>query len=329
MIRKVFILLVVCLFSTTVVCAQTYDSYNMRKAFEAMEENDSETAYNYVEKEIKENPSNAYAWVLRAIFKQSFGDYESALEDINYAIKYTRKGDIDNKDLCYAIKGECYYYLYDYESALKCTNKVSEDTPRLSKNLLISANCLYELGKTNEAISRLGDYIKFEPSDFYGYYRRGFFKDNVRDVFGAIEDYTIAIALDPEYAYSYLGRADMYAQIGQDSLSRRDYEKVIELDIIPSNNSCAQYAYLELGHKEEAAYFMEKVIESDSNDAGNYYDAACLYSLMGESKKAIEYLKIAFEKGFKRFSHIDNDDDLDNIRMLPEFIEIYNIYKNK
>ena len=41
---------------------------------------------------------------------------------------------------------------------------------------------------------------------------------------------------------------EVYNLIKQDSLSRRDFEKVIHLDIIPSSNSCAQYAFLALGY---------------------------------------------------------------------------------
>ncbi|MBR2476300.1 MAG: hypothetical protein IKB57_07215 [Bacteroidaceae bacterium] len=239
------------------------------------------------------------------------------------------KGDEKYIAFGFSVMANCNFKFGEYKKALKNINQAIElDTSR-PEDLVTKANILYEMGKSTEAILQLGEYINSEPNNFYGYYRRGFFKDNVGDIYGAIEDYTAAIVLNPEYAYSFLGRGDMYNLIKQDSLSRRDFEKVIHLDIIPSSNSCAQYAFLALGYKDEAIYFMNKVIESDSNDAGNYYDAACLYSRMGECQKAIEFLKTAFEKGYRRFSHIDNDDDLDNIRMLPEFIEIYNIYKNK
>lgn len=41
---------------------------------------------------------------------------------------------------------------------------------------------------------------------------------------------------------------------------------------------------------------MDKVIAIDPDNAGNYYDAACLHSRMGELEKAIDFLRIAFEK---------------------------------
>ena len=113
-------------------------------------------------------------------------------------------------------------------------------------------------------------------------------------------------------------------------LSDTDYKKVIELDTIPKGNSCAQFAFLELGQKEEAIDFMNRVIAEDEEDvAGNYYNATCLYSRMGETDKALEAFKISLEKGYSRFSHMDNDDDLDGIRSLPLFKEMVQEYREK
>lgn len=155
---------------------------------------------------------------------------------------------------------------------------------------------MYESGNTKDAIVESGKYINHYPDYFGGYYRRGWFKDNSNDTDGAIEDYTMAIVLQPDYAYAYLGRGDMYILKGDKKSAEADYRKVIELDTIPSNSSCAQYAYWGLGQKEKAIEFMDKVIANDSDNAGNYYDAACLHSRMGELEKAIEFMRTALEK---------------------------------
>lgn len=73
---------------------------------------------------------------------------------------------------------------------------------------------------------------------------------------------------------------------------------------------------------------MNNVIEKDPDDAGNYYDAACLHSRMGELDKSIEFLQTALEKGFRRFSHLEMDDDLDAIRELPKYKELIRHYKS-
>lgn len=329
MLRKFFIVLSVCLFSVTIVCAQGEISYNMGKAYEALENEDYAEAEKYFTLEIYENPNNGYAWTLLSILKYDADNYEASLNAANNAIKYLSKGDEKYMAIIYTVMASCNLEFGEYKKALKYINQAIELGTSRPEDLVTKANILYEMGKSTEAILQLGEYINSEPNNFYGYYRRGFFKDNVGDIYGAIEDYTAAIVLNPEYAYSYLGRADMYAVLEQDSLSKRDYKKVIQLDIVPSSNSCAQYAMLALGYKEEAVNYMNRVIKSDIDNAGNYYDATCLYSRMGECQKAIEMFEICLEKGYRRFCHIDNDDDLENIRSMPEFIELYNRYKTK
>ena len=182
---------------------------------------------------------------------------------------------------------------------------------------------------TLHVISQLDKYIDANSEFYYGYYRRGFFKDNSADYDGAINDYSMAIALDPTYAYAYLGRADMYRNKGEKELSVADYKKVIELDTIPGNGSCAHYAYMELGDNEKAIDFMNRIIDADSTDAGNYYDAACLYARMGQLDTSLEMLKNSFELGYRRFNHIENDDDINALRSLPEYNELINTYKER
>ncbi len=223
----------------------------------------------------------------------------------------------------------CYGILGDYDAALKNIDISLEIDSIDSDYMMVRADLLYELGETKEAISQLDKYIEANPEFFGGYYRRGFYKDNSADYDGAINDYSMAIALDPTYAYAYLGRADMYRDKGENELSIADYKKVIELDTIPGNSSCAHYAYMALGDNEKAIDFMNRIIEADSTDAGNYYDATCLYARMGRLETSIEMLRKSLDLGFRRFKHIENDDDLNALRSLPEFNELIKTYKER
>lgn len=102
----------------------------------------------------------------------------------------------------------------------------------------------------------------------------------------------------------------------------------MKLDTVPDNESCAMYALLALGRREEAVAFMNRVIANDSMNPGNFYDAACFTCRLGDANKALDYLNTAFEKGFRRFHHVRHDDDLAAIRSLPEFEEILAKYEN-
>lgn len=108
----------------------------------------------------------------------------------------------------------------------------------------------------------------------------------------------------PDHAYSYLGKGDMLMRKGENEKTIDAYRKIVELDTVPSNSSCAMYAYLALGEKDKAIDFMNKVIEQDTVYAGSYYDAACLYSRMGDLNKSMDFLCQSVENGFSRFHHI-------------------------
>ena len=51
----------------------------------------------------------------------------------------------------------------------------------------------------------------------------------------------MAIMLNPDYAYSYLGKGDMLMRKGQTDEAMAAYQKVIERDTVPNNSSCALF----------------------------------------------------------------------------------------
>lgn len=222
---------------------------------------------------------------------------------------------------------DCYSELGDYAKAIELLGKALNLNPGSIGLMMDLANAYGNAGMLNECLAAWQHVIDDIP-DYYGaYYRKGFFEDNYNLTEQAIEDYSMSITLEPSYAYAYLGRADMYKRQGKTELAKADYEKVIALDTIPNNESCAMYAYLYLDRKEEAINFMEEVIRQDSLDPGNYYDGACFYSRIGDKQKAISMLGKSLELGFARFAHIEHDDDLDPIRDTKEFKELIETYR--
>lgn len=224
---------------------------------------------------------------------------------------------------------DSYFELGDYNNALDYVNRASSMDADDYEIILLKGNILNEMGNQPAAITELDKLIEKYPDFGYFYYRRGWFRDEQKDHAGAIEDYTMAIALDPEYAYSYIGRGRDYEIQGDKAAAIADYKKVIELDTVPQQGSCAHYAYLFMGDKAKAIDFMQRYLNNpDEDDSdGGYYDAACLYSLMGEKTKALEYLETAFKKGYRRLAHLSVDRDLENIRNTPEFDSLVDKYR--
>lgn len=196
-------------------------------------------------------------------------------------------------------------------------------------NLMLKGDILYDMGRGTEAIAVYDAYIAEMPDEAGGYYRRGFIKDNLHDVDGAIEDYTTSIMIDATaYPYAYLGRGDMYTLKGNKVAAVADYQKAIELDTEYGESNVAHYAYLALGQKDKAIAFCDSVL-AHSESIGNLYDAACLYARMGNKEKSLDYLEASLEKGFRRLPHLSIDSDLDCLRNLPRYKELIRKYQDK
>ncbi len=97
----------------------------------------------------------------------------------------------------------------------------------------------------------------------FGYYRRGWFKDHSGDIDGAIEDYTLCITMEPDYAYTYLNRGVLYHLKGDMSAAEKDFKQVIKLDSVPDEIECAQYAYYYLGNKEKAISIVNEMLKKE------------------------------------------------------------------
>lgn len=259
------------------------------------------------------NPHDAEWWYYIGQLYKDKKRYSKAIEALQKAF------DIDAYPGFLEMISECYQETGDYTKALEYVTQALQMTPDDLDLISTKADILGESGDIDGAIAEWSNYIERTPAFFGGYYRRGFFEDNANRTDAALEDYNMAIMLQPDYAYAYLGKGDMLMRIGQTEAAMEEYRKVVELDTVPNNESCAMYAFLALGEKDKAVDFMNRVIENDSTDCGNYYDAACFYSRIGDLDKALGNLRTSFEKGFRRFHHVMSDDDLEFLRATESF----------
>lgn len=257
-----------------------------------------------------------------AMVYESMSKYAEAIDFYKIVTK------LDANAWAFARMSHCYEALGVFESALKQIEQAIALDSTDYAHVAQKGDLLYDMGDVEAAIQMYGKYIEYNPENYGGYYRRGFMKDNSRDVDGAIEDYSTSIVLNPDWAYAYLGRGDMYLLKGNKAQAMADYRRVVAMDTVYSENNCAQYAYLGLGEKDKAVAFMDSILVH-SFSAGNCYDAACLYARMGEKDSSLVYLRRSLEKGFRRFSHIERDDDLDGIRSMDAYRLLMDEYREK
>lgn len=253
--------------------------------------------------------------------------YERAAK-YNKAIAYYKESLEKESNIITASRiSSCYDDLGDYDKALEyCNQAIALDSVK-ANYLYEKANILDNAGRTQEAIKTMSDYIANTPDEPAGYNQRGWFKEHSGDIEGALEDYTMAITLQPNVAYAYLNRGVLYRLKGENVKAESDFKQVVRLDSIPEEAECSFYAYYYLGQKDKAIEILNTILDKDKK--GNCYDAACLYSVMGEKEKALSYLRQSLEDGYRRFAHIKRDRDLNNIRNTEEFKVLMKEYEEK
>lgn len=206
---------------------------------------------------VKENASAEWHYNLGS-FYEHHNKYHKAIEC------YKKSYELDQQTYFLERLSECYSETGDLDNALEYINMAqSQDSTDVD---LISekADILYYQGKTNEAIAEMDRYVERTPGFAGCYYRRAFYKDNANMIDDAIEDYTMAISLEPATTYAYLGRGDQYKKKGEEELADADYKKVIEVDTIPSTNPLRAYALLAVGEKEKGKEFLDSCLKVGS-----------------------------------------------------------------
>lgn len=256
------------------------------------------------------------------------GVYEGAKEYDDAIKAYSQAYQLGASDIIKNRMAACYRELGNYNKALECIQQAILMDSTETDYLLSEAQCLYELGLTRDAISTVDKFIEKVPDDANGYYFKGGYEEAQGKDDEAITDYTTAIVLAPNFAQTYVLRGNIYKRQGKIDMALADYRKAVEIDTVYTDDDCAKYAYYELGNKAKAISIQDSTL-ANSEENGEYYDAACLYSRMGEYDKAMAYLRTALEKGFCEFMHLKDDHDLDPLKGREDFKSLVKKYKQK
>lgn len=264
-------------------------------------------------------PNDAYWDYALGVVNEKVHKYEKAIDNYNTGYKK------DGSPLFQNRIARCQCDLGKYDDALVSINMAIDADSTDLEFRDIRAYIYDALGRPQLAIDDLSYCLSLAPENYYLYYRRGMTKSQSGDAEGAVDDFTMSITIEPSIARIYLERGKMFKQLGEPVLARKDFQRCVELDTVMATLSSAPFAYFYLGQHDKALQYLDTVLHYNPKD---YYNACCIHSLVGNSKVAIEYLEKALADGYNDFAHIARDQDLDNIRYMPEFkslIERYNI----
>ncbi len=288
------------------------------------------TQHNYKEsvrllsKALKLSPNYYLVYNFRSIAYMFLEEYDSAIADFMKWIEVSENVTPDT----YYLLASCYQEKGDYELAISNYEKAIDMNIGSSNCYVQWASLKQSKGEYDAAIQGFSKAIELEPNNVGLYYQRGWVYEFANRPEEALSDYNTAISIEPNNWFVYVNRGRLLSEIKRKSESKKDFNLILEnCTTIESQGNYRQYALFYLGKELEAADWMQKIIKQYPTKE-NYYDAACLYSLMNKKELALEYLELAFRNGYKNFIHCEVDRDLKNIKKLPAFRILLGKYKN-
>jgi clan AA aspartic protease (TIGR02281 family) len=285
-------------------------------------------ALSKVNSKIIENPERSNWYYVRSRINYDANYFNNSIKDINKLIEIE---DEDYKPALIAYKGRCFKNLGMYEQSISAYSEVINLDSTDADNYNYRGDCKRLKGDYIGAVADFSKAITLDPTSAFYYYRRGWVHDEfMNNTTAGLNDYNQSIQLDRNYAYTYLHRGRLYEKkLNNRPKAIEDYTSILNIDtLISDGGNCKQYALFHLGRYNESMDWMKQILDKYPTD-GNYYDAACLYSLLNKTDESLNYLKQAFEKGYVDLIHLGKDDDLDNCRKSAGYNALIEEWKKK
>jgi adenylate cyclase len=185
-------------------------------------------------------------------------------------------------------------------------------------------------GKFEEAAASVAKAIELDPDDFIAFWTLARIKFTTGRLEEALELFRRVIEIQPKFYVAHLDLKQTFQGLGRTAEAEAASRHVLEL--MPNyllqnpDDSRARMFYAialcDAGRKDDAIREGVSAIDASPGDSVMLYNGACLYSRLGEPRRAIDTLRQAVEGGVKNFGWMDHDPDLDPIRDDPEFIEL-------
>jgi len=252
--------------------------------------------------------------------------FSRAIEiDKNYALAYAGLADSYSQFYMYFDRNEDNLTL-----ALAASKKALELDPELAEAHSSRGIVLTQINQYEEAEKEFEIAIQLNPKLFVAYYQGG----RTYKVQGkheqALRLFKKAAFVRPDDYESAIFVAASYRDLMMNTEMKKANQRALELvrkhlEMYPDD---ARAYYLgaiilvEEDEGEEALKWTAKAISIEPNETKVLYNAACIYSLLGEVDMALDYFEKAVNSGYASREWIEKDTDFDQIRGHPRFNKI-------
>lgn len=207
--------------------------------------------------------------------------------------------------------------------------QLSVDSTNASQYILLE-DLYSQQGRYAEAMEMADKALLFDPEDkqkYSIYIMRGRMYEYKHEYQAAVEDFQTCLIVEPDEDGLWFRIAKMYGLMN-DSVKRAEALEQGRQAFARNGKNLSAAAYVVLGDTAAAYEAAQGMVKNEKSDT-QHYNKACVLAQIGYSKEAIEELRLALENGFCNFYHIAWDADLNNLRDMPEFVELVNTYKQR
>ena len=252
--------------------------------------------------------------------------FEKAIElDPRYAAAYAA---------CSSAYGQMYQYFSRQEQyrnkAQECSFKALMYDSNLPDAYAAMGLSYFIWGKFDEAAAAGAKAIELDPDNYIAYWTLGRIQFSTGHFAEAVGLFQRVIAIKPGFYNAHADLAQSYRALGlaeeSDAASRQLLEMMPNYLLQNPDDARARmfyaHALLQAGQKERAITECAAAIELSAGDSLMIYNGACLYTQLGDTRKALDTLREAVAAGVVNFSWMEHDPDLDPLRNEPEFQEL-------
>ena len=162
-------------------------------------------------------------------------EYDRSIDDFTKALEINPKDKENHK--VYYMRGRSYLENRQYDQAINDFTKALKICPvedKATQFLILESrgNSYQALNENNPAIEDFSDAITLNPyhkNIKYVYHNRGWVRQAMEDYAKAINDYDASLAIDPEFAPAYYGRATAYDKSGNLPRAVEDAKEALRL----------------------------------------------------------------------------------------------------
>jgi serine/threonine protein kinase/tetratricopeptide (TPR) repeat protein len=265
---------------------------------------------------------NAYRWLGRCYMQ--LDETDKAKECFKKAVGI-RPGYWDNHNWL----GTYYYTCGRYQKAAEQYRRVITIQPDNYQGYNNLGGMYYLLGRFEDAATMHKRAMEIQPAAIAyanlgtDYFYLGRYEE-------AIEAYNSAIELDPSSDLLYRNLGDAYLHIGRERDAEAQFEHAIallheHLLVKPNDPELIQrlaICHAKLHREQEALACVERAATIKPHNTALMYQKAVVYALIGHTDKALEFLRLALERGYSR-SEAERDPDLSSLRERAEYRALF------